>query len=434
MKNLLLLFTLVVLFIPSNLFSQEKTPIVIRGIVKDAATKLPLVGVNVYNRQTNSGTFTDEKGYYELSISVYPSDVEFSYIGYETKRIIVGHAGRTDYTIKLQLSTSNLPNVEIIAKSKIKKLTKKDFSCVDFLILEDKILLLKYTGIRDKYDLALVDIEGNEIETINIAGVKFIQELHKGCLGSPFLLTQNYVYQLAVDDDQIKMPFVSKNEEFKALEDPCVGTKDEYVYMKSTIGKGFGTAFSVANKFTHERRNISTIIDEQAIRQYEDEAAEIAFGNKVDNMGDISPGESRKIRRAQFKSSFVEQFFYNGTYTPLFVMKDRLGLFDHLNGIISLYTLSGDLIKTIPIKYHLTKNWKDQLFYDRVGDKVYALFNSRKGRALREISLEDGTVGYPIDIDKPFIEKMDVHDGYVYFTQSGVTPSQRNRVLQKLKL
>ena len=85
MKNILLLImALSLTLLAQTLFSQEKTGS-ISGEVRDAVTKQPLPGANVFVPGTTIGTTSDDKGYYIIkNIAPGKYHVKASIIGYES--------------------------------------------------------------------------------------------------------------------------------------------------------------------------------------------------------------------------------------------------------------------------------------------------------------------------------------------------------------
>lgn len=96
---------LVLIFFTAAVLTAQTPMGSISGIVVDLETKLPLVGVNIFIKSTDTGTSTNEEGKYELlNLPVGTYTLVFSYIGYE--RII-----KPDIIVRSQRSTSL--NVEL---------------------------------------------------------------------------------------------------------------------------------------------------------------------------------------------------------------------------------------------------------------------------------------------------------------------------------
>ncbi len=88
------------------------------GIVTDSKTAEPLIGLSIYNLNNEIGTTTDFDGSYEIQAK--PNDtLEFSYIGYQTQKIIVGN----NFVIDVQLLTDAeiLDEVIVVGYGAVKK-------------------------------------------------------------------------------------------------------------------------------------------------------------------------------------------------------------------------------------------------------------------------------------------------------------------------
>ncbi len=84
----------------------------LEGTVRDSATGKPLVGVSIVIQGTSRGTATNTNGKFKLNV---PDDaiLTVSYIGYQTKTIVVD--GRTNLDIRLPLSNKTLDAVMVTA-------------------------------------------------------------------------------------------------------------------------------------------------------------------------------------------------------------------------------------------------------------------------------------------------------------------------------
>jgi len=107
----------------------------IKGKIVDAETKTPLIGVNIYIKNTQTGTSTDNEGNYEItSIPVGLINVVFSYIGYEsvTKTDINVKPDRTLYlNIEMRSSAVKLQDV-VVTNGYFSELENKPVSTVNF--------------------------------------------------------------------------------------------------------------------------------------------------------------------------------------------------------------------------------------------------------------------------------------------------------------
>lgn len=112
-------------------FAQAQT---VTGTVIDESG-LPLIGVNVLLKGTSTGTVTDFDGKYQLQVGGQSNaTLTFSYVGYETKDIVV--AGKTVINVTLNESASALDEVVVTALG-IKKEAKKLAYSVETVAVEE---------------------------------------------------------------------------------------------------------------------------------------------------------------------------------------------------------------------------------------------------------------------------------------------------------
>ncbi len=110
-----ILLAISVMLINVSLFAQHGT---VNGVVKDATTGETLVGVTVLVTGQGSGTTTNERGRYELSLPVGDYVLQYSYIGYETvkKNVTVNAAKPQKINVNLNPDIEMLGEVEISAR------------------------------------------------------------------------------------------------------------------------------------------------------------------------------------------------------------------------------------------------------------------------------------------------------------------------------
>ena len=92
--------------------------IAVSGVVLDADDQSPLIGVNVVQEGTTTGTVTDIDGNYTLSVPDGNTVLIFSYTGYQTQRVTVGT--QTTIDVQLQAGTA-LEEVVVVGYGTQKK-------------------------------------------------------------------------------------------------------------------------------------------------------------------------------------------------------------------------------------------------------------------------------------------------------------------------
>ncbi len=90
----------------------------VRGVVKDAETGEPLLGVNILVEGTQAGTVTGLDGDFSIAVS-QNATIRISYVGYKTKSI--NYAGETYLTIPLELDAQVIEELVVVGYSVQKK-------------------------------------------------------------------------------------------------------------------------------------------------------------------------------------------------------------------------------------------------------------------------------------------------------------------------
>ena len=111
-------FYTLILFSPFSLYAQQG--IIVRGTIIDEKQE-PLIGVNVVVEKSSTGTITDLKGKFSLSVPNANSTITVSYIGYETVILSVGN--KRDFRIVLKEYSKMISEVVVVGYGTQKKET-----------------------------------------------------------------------------------------------------------------------------------------------------------------------------------------------------------------------------------------------------------------------------------------------------------------------
>ncbi len=100
---------LVLVFLSQTLLAETLT-----GVISDAFTREPLIGVTILNTDNNSGTVTDFDGAYSLEVTSLPAHIKFSYVGYQTEEKVFKTIPAV-YNLVLQADNEVLDEVVVTA-------------------------------------------------------------------------------------------------------------------------------------------------------------------------------------------------------------------------------------------------------------------------------------------------------------------------------
>ncbi|MFK7808096.1 MAG: carboxypeptidase-like regulatory domain-containing protein [Saprospiraceae bacterium] len=106
-------FLLLLFLIPFSGNAQEK--VTLSGYIKDAGSGETLIGANVFVRETSNGAMTNEYGFYSVSLPAGDYNVEFSYLGYETKKELISLTEKK--TMNVELAEEGIMFTEVVVTS-----------------------------------------------------------------------------------------------------------------------------------------------------------------------------------------------------------------------------------------------------------------------------------------------------------------------------
>ncbi|NDV69799.1 outer membrane beta-barrel protein [Dysgonomonas sp. 25] len=179
--------TLFILFITSCLFAQNSQNITIKGSVLDNTTKeiIESASVRILNARDSSyvtGTVTDEKGNFSLTIPGKRYIVELSFMGFDSQYFNVsprqnnGNIGQvylSESSILLQEAVVTAKAVEILVKGDTVEYNADSYKTQESAVVED--LIKKIPGAEVDSD-GKITINGKEISKILVDGKEFFSD------------------------------------------------------------------------------------------------------------------------------------------------------------------------------------------------------------------------------------------------------------------
>ncbi|WP_219007839.1 TonB-dependent receptor [Aquimarina litoralis] len=103
---------------------RKSNDFTISGIVKDSSTGETLLGASIIVTDTNQGIFTNEYGFYSITLQKGDYFLEISYLGYTTKKLKIQLQEDTNFNIELEPVPSELDEVIIASNHNNKSQVK----------------------------------------------------------------------------------------------------------------------------------------------------------------------------------------------------------------------------------------------------------------------------------------------------------------------
>jgi len=147
LKFVVLIFSLLLLSIQN--FAQNN-PATLSGFVYDANTGETMIGTNIFVKEIEKGTSSNEYGFYSLTIPKGKYTVEFSFVGYKKKSININLTKSKKVNVNLISETYNLKEIVVNDKKNdenikstqmgTSKIVPKEIAKVPVLLGEKDIL------------------------------------------------------------------------------------------------------------------------------------------------------------------------------------------------------------------------------------------------------------------------------------------------------
>ena len=119
MKKYLLLISLI-----STLLTYSQEKFTLTGTVKDQSSLETLIGVNIIIPELQTGTTSNEYGFYSLTLPKGNYNIEISYLGFESIKTTINLDKNISYNISLKEATEDLD--EVVIKQNIERVKIKN--------------------------------------------------------------------------------------------------------------------------------------------------------------------------------------------------------------------------------------------------------------------------------------------------------------------
>lgn len=390
----------------------------LKGVILDAVKEEPVAGAHVSDRLQAVGTVTDEKGAFTLAVEQWPLQLEISCVGYATIRITVPAKEATKFTVLLPPVPTELPEATVSAARMPLEFYPKEEQVLDFVFFRDGIITALHNRQAGTDKLEWRSSDGALLDVLDVK-VKGKTSLHKSCLGLVSLIDGPEVYQLAMEDEVLLGLIHAGNYHTYFWEvEKCVAAGPDYVFYQLDRYLGQMVDYRLFGIDADTSFVFCSIADEKQIRLvFEDIAPKMALDRTTADMTADNPDNLRAIRNAQEDLDGWTHLFFQPVYCPLFAADDRLLVFDHVNGELRLFSPDGQALSSLPIRYHLEKNWGRSVLHDEMTGRFYTLFSTQNGTRIHEISLADGSLGEPVFFSHQPIRKMGISNGALFYLE-----------------
>ena len=435
----------------------------LKGMIRDEQTLKPIPGVNIKVSGTAAGTATGKDGRFVLKLDKTPSGLEFSCIGYKDGFYEVNRVPGSPLEFLLSPRSYNLKEVNITANNYSFLFKNRDYSVLDYELMDDQVLLLVFRTLLKRSQLVLLNRFGDTLS------VTELPELPPSLLYKDFLSNIHYcskqgnAYQCYFNKETKTIDFLFKTtlDSLRTLFRPFIFSMNEHIYFQENIYKGFGTRFGYIEPGTG-KKYIRQVINSKKVTEFSDDQTFYARWNNATSGNNASDTDDIESERAfDFSSSEIEggtygKFearahafeYFNMTSPVIKTNHNTIAFFNFGSDVIELLDKDGKQIKTVPVSFHKDAlstpdssfairlsetgwRWGSSILVDELNRNVYTAFIKAGMVRLNRIDLETGKLKAGTILPFPFPEKIEIYDGEAFFINQGVN---ENRKLVKCRL
>jgi len=405
------------------------------GAITHAQTKQPVEYVNIYAPQNNVGAVSDAAGNFSLTLSTLPDTLVISCIGFATVRWPLPSVPAVAISIVLHPQSGLLPEVSVSALKKAEVIYTPEYSVVDYELYQGMPLLLVCKNSLSGYWLVALD------ENDQIRGELRLKRLHpealfKSCLGGIYLIMSNGAYGVELNEG---MPVLTESvtlHQINQLILPCVGANDQFIYFRRWRYKNQMLSYEAAPRNGGPHLIIKTVLDEAQMTRLAEEGwfRSVQVEHAKWLFGSLKPHQVENMigHLVEDQNTFADRFVYTPIKADLFARNEQLCLFNHTNDYLEWMKSDGESLRRVPIQYHRDKNWKSEILHDAATGRFYTLMDHGKNTLVLEINTFDGTTSEFLLLDKPFVQKVRIFDGRIYFLYKDFAFSDRNLKLHRV--
>ena len=437
--------TIFFLFVSCLMFSQT---VLIKGAIKDEQTLNPIQDVNIRVSGTNRGTSTDKSGSFSLALNKIPAELIFTCIGYEPATFeIVKTPGKT---IEFQLRPKSymLQEVDISSKKYSFLFKDKDYSVLDYEILDDKIVLLIFKNQLKEAELVLLSGNGDTIAFSPLPEVPPVKLFKDFLANVHYISREKRAYQLFYNEPDNRITFFRGKslDSLLAFVKPFIFKMEDRLYFQEPLAGGFGTAFGFYKKGTG-KQFIRHVLNEKKIAEigYDQMFYQRWNGNIGEENYFSKPSEYVEPAEFDFTTGFssgkhfeenearAQQVeFYKMFYPVLNIREDKIAFFNFACDTIEVLNKDGKILHSSPIRFQKKHSsvadttgpvklsnsdwrWGSMMIMDDYTREVYTVFLKNGMVKVQRVDPETGKLNIGNVLPFPFPEKIQIHKGDAYF-------------------
>ncbi|HNQ69304.1 MAG TPA: carboxypeptidase-like regulatory domain-containing protein [Bacteroidales bacterium] len=384
------------IFVCIAAISNAQKPIMVTGNIFDSETGEPVSEVHIYIKDGKTGTTSDSKGTFSITLNNLNDTLFFTHVRYNDYMLVV-YSSDFQAQILLEPRINMLPDAIVKPVVNISKGMLLDVT--DYYFHGDSII---YSGFCYRYNkhsnpwIIMISPKGDTIFTYCVGKEGHFYE---DCFGNLHYLTDDTAYQMVLSNDSVYLDFPTNIDEFLEVMETCKFTIGTKALLSQYTNKNQMLIYYYTDIITYETEVFKIITDEIKLNM-------LAGQNLFFAMG--CPPNEHDLR--------FEEMMYNPVFAPIIKTKDTISIINYTDSKVEWYDTLFNYLGEEIIYFQNSKFCQDEILVDKVSGRVFAVYFRNGKTSVKEIFIHSGTTGKEISIPDFFwIENIKIHDNQLFF-------------------
>jgi hypothetical protein len=403
-KYLVVLF---LIFLTASQASAQRKYNFFYGKVLDQVTSKGIPDANIYFEGYRKGSVSNNKGEFSFYIDTLPLIMVVSHLGYETRKLFLD---KTSFSLILYLQpkVEQLREIVISGKTTAETVFHDQYlNVLDYEVDTGNIFVLTDDLRSSKSAIFCKNSTGDTIAWNKDLTIH-PKQLFKDCLGNIHILTGDSAFQVFRASRQLLLIYPAGLKKFNEVLGNCVFSTSDMLFIRKFEKTQLAVSYFKVNRKNNQRQMLTVIEDTVKTK--------LLRNNPHDNALLMQPRQP--VSRDDFVDwSYVHKILYRPVSTALCKIGDFICIFNTVEKTIEFYKMDGIYAFKLQLKVNKIKDgsWTKNIYVDEEKSKVYTTFIQNGYYFLYSIDLNTGDLKKVLSITHLYPEKLQIHDGYVYY-------------------
>jgi hypothetical protein len=431
------IFLIGLFFFLLKLTNAQENAFTISGQIIDSISQKTIKNVHIGSPGSNIGVISNTNGFFEMRVRSHPIVLEFSFIGYEAKKVTVSSENDTNFIVYLIPKTYELSEVNVNENSDTYNANIYKYSVLDYEFMGDSILLLqKRRSAGGRASLVLLNWNFDTLlYKRNLP--KGISKIFKDCLNSYHLISNDSAYQIAIMGDSLALYQPFEINWFQQIMGGCIFKKEQNLFFEFPIYQGFGHEIVYINEETKKKNLFVRYVDKKQFERMVNDMSEISSYYYLHDAVNAATNDSATVKHIHYydyHSRFLKEINDLPIKNAICLNKDTIHYFNFYESKIQSFSQLDQPPVEVEIDYKAQLGWSADLFTDAIDHKIYSLIKNKSDFIVYALNIKEGTTEYKTRISVFEGQNLKINNGYLYYLKNPSANSYQVKKLSRKKI